>query len=213
MSHTLHRRGTAENLHGDFVLFAMSAKGINEVDSNARLRSFLEIVRQFQPVNLGDMKTGNRFITAESNILANAQDTSIVHAVFDRKEKLVGALRALAEADLGVSVIVSGLFNEVHECCQQAGLQPHTEETSLGVWGKTERLPEEEILQFTTMCGHGQIAFDLVKQVILDIKLGRKTVQQGAEELAKPCQCGVFNPVRAAQLLDEVICLWGVRNL
>ena len=213
MSHTLHRRGTVKSLHNDFVLFTMSAKGINEVGSDSRLRRFLEICQQFHPVNMGDMKTGNRFITKTETILANTQDTSIVHAVFDRREHLVGALKALEEADLGISIIISGLFDEVHECCASAGVRPHTEETSLGIWGKTERLPEEEIMQFTTMCGHGQIAFNLVKKVIEDVKQGRKSLQQGAEELAKPCQCGVFNPVRAAAMLEEVICLWGIRSV
>lgn len=213
MSHTLHRRGSTASLHNDLVLFAMSAKGINEVESNRQLRCFLEIAQQFHPVNMGDMKTGNRFITPPSRILDNTQDTSIVHAVFSSRADLIGALQALDAAELGVSVIVSGLFTEVHECCQTAGLTPHTEEASLGVWGKTERLPEEEILQFTTMCGHGQIAFSLVKQVIADVKQGQKTLQQGAEELARPCQCGVFNPVRAAAMLEELLCLWSVRSV
>lgn len=213
MSHTLHRRGNLKSLHNDFVLFAMSAKGINEVGSGLRLRRFLEIAQLFHPVNMGDMKTGNKFITSPENILASTQDTSIVHAVFASREDLVGALRALEAADLGISIIVSGLFTEVHDCCQGAGVNPHTEETSLGIWGKTDCLPEEEIMQFTTMCGHGQIAFNLVKKVIEDVKQGRKTLQQGAEELAKPCQCGVFNPARAAAMLEEVMCLWGIRSV
>jgi hypothetical protein len=213
MSHTLHRRGSASSLHNDFVLFAMSAKEINDTDSAARLRRFLEIVGQYHPVNMGDMKTGNRFITTPENVLQNTQDTSIVHAVFASREDLVGAMRALEQADLGISVIVSGLFSEVHVCCQTAGVKPHTEETSLGIWGNTKRLPDEDILQFTTMCGHGQIAFELVKKVIADVKAGRKTLQQAAEELARPCQCGVFNPVRARKMLEEVICLWSIRSV
>jgi len=47
--------------------------------------------------------------------------------------------------------------------------------------------------------------------MISDIKDGRRTVQEAAEELAKPCQCGIFNPKRAAAMLDEILCLWGVR--
>jgi len=31
VTHTLHRRGTPENLANDYVVFAMSAKGINAV--------------------------------------------------------------------------------------------------------------------------------------------------------------------------------------
>lgn len=212
MSHTLHRRGPAASLDNDYVLFAMSAKGINEQGSAAKLQQFLEIVNAFHPVNLGDMKTGNRFATPDATIIANAKDTSIVHGVFANKADLIAALKAVQAADLGVSVIVSGLFHDVQECCQTAGVGRHTCETSLGVWGRTDRLPDEEVLQFTTMCGHGMVAANLVKKMIEDIKLGRRTIADAAEELAQPCQCGVFNPQRAAALLEEVICLWGIKE-
>jgi hypothetical protein len=62
------------------------------------------------------------------------------------------------------------------------------------------------------MCGHGQVSFNLVTKIIEDVKTGKRTLQQGAEELAKPCQCGVFNPARAVALLQEICCLWGVRT-
>ena len=211
MSHTLHRRGTLESLKNDYVLFAMSAKGINEVESDAKLRRFLEIVNRFGPVNLGDMRTGNRYITTTREIIEKTRDTSIVHGVFDNRESLIKALQALKDEDLGISVIVSGLMGDVRECCREAGVNRHTCETSLGIWGKTERLPDEEILRFTTMCGHGQVPFNLVKKMIADIKEGRLTVGEAAEELAKPCQCGVFNPKRAEAMLEEILCLWGIR--
>ena len=67
MTHTLHRRGTAESFKNDYVLFAMSAKGVNEVGSKTRLKRFLEIIQQHNPVNMGDMKTGNSFITSRGN--------------------------------------------------------------------------------------------------------------------------------------------------
>lgn len=211
MSHTLHRRGTIANLKNDYVIFAMSAKGINEVDSNINLRKFLETINRFNPTNLGDMKTGNSFITPRSVIIENTKDTSIVHGVFDNRVNFIQALQAIREADLGVSVIVSGLFDDTGECCRQAGVSPHTCEASLGIWGNTERLPDEDILCFTTMCGHGMVAFSLVRKMIEDIKAGFRTVREAAEELAKPCQCGVFNPSRAEAMLEEILCLWGIR--
>jgi hypothetical protein len=211
MSHTLHRRGTPESLKNDYVVFAMSAKGVNEVGSNVKLQRFLEIMNQYGPVNLGDMRTGNRYITTSQKIIDKASDTSIVHGVFDNRESLIRALKALKEEDLGISVIVSGLLGDVQECCQEAGVKRHTCETSLGIWGKKERLPDEDILRFTTMCGHGQVPFNLVKKMIADIKEGRLSVGEAAEELAKPCQCGVFNPKRAEAMLEEILCLWGIR--
>lgn len=211
MSHTLHRRGTEESLKNDYVVFAMSAKGVNEVGSNVKLQRFLEIMNQYGPVNLGDMRTGNRYITTSQEIIDKASDTSIVHGVFDNRESLIMALKALKDEDLGVSVIVSGILGDVQECCQEAGVKRHTCETSLGIWGKKERLPDEEILRFTTMCGHGQVPFNLIKKMIVDVKEGRLSVREAAEEMAKPCQCGVFNPRRAEAMLEEILCLWGIR--
>lgn len=211
MSHTLHRRGTEESLKNDYVVFAMSAKGVNEVGSKVKLQRFLEIMNQYGPVNLGDMRTGNRYITTSQEIVDKASDTSIVHGVFDNRESLIMALKALKEEDLGISVIVSGILGDVQECCQEAGVKRHTCETSLGIWGKKERLPDEEILRFTTMCGHGQVPFNLIKKMIADVKEGRLSVREAAEEMAKPCQCGVFNPRRAETMLEEILCLWGIR--
>jgi hypothetical protein len=211
MSHTLHRRGTLESLKNDYIVFAMSAKGVNEVDSNIKLKRFLEIVSRFGPVNLGDMRTGNRYITTDQEIIDKTQDTSIVHGVFDNRESLIKALKALKDEDMGISVIVSGLLGNVQECCREAGIERHTCETSLGIWGKKERLPDEEILRFTTMCGHGQVPFNLIKKMIAEVKEGRLSVRQAAEEMAKPCQCGVFNPRRAEAMLEEILCLWGIR--
>jgi hypothetical protein len=211
MSHTLHRRGTVESFKNDYVLFAMSAKGTpNENDSKTKLKRFLEIVREHNPVNMGDMKTGNSFIRSRETIVTSTQDTSIVHGVFENREDLIAALKDLKDADLGVSVIISGLMNDVHECCSAAGLKPHTCETSLGILGNTDRLPDEDILRFTTMCGHGQVPFNLVIKIVEDVKEGKLTMRQAGEELAKPCQCGVFNPVRAAAMVEEIMCLWGI---
>jgi hypothetical protein len=38
MTHTLHRLGAPEDLGDDYVIFAMSAKGINEEGSAPKLR-------------------------------------------------------------------------------------------------------------------------------------------------------------------------------
>ncbi len=60
MTHTLHRRGDRQSLDGDYVVFTMSAKGFNESGSAAKMREFLSILLQHNPVNYGDMVTGNR---------------------------------------------------------------------------------------------------------------------------------------------------------
>ena len=65
MTHTLHRLGNTENLSDDYVVFAMSAKGFNEKGSAAPMLKFLEICLEFDPINMGDMKTGNILKTSK----------------------------------------------------------------------------------------------------------------------------------------------------
>jgi hypothetical protein len=59
MTHSLHRRGDVENLQNDFIVFAMSAKGVNDAGSAAQMKRFFQIARRHHPLNMGDMKTGN----------------------------------------------------------------------------------------------------------------------------------------------------------
>jgi len=205
VTHTLHRQGTAESLEGDYVILAMSAKDYNAEGSAEKLREFLRIALQHNPVNMGDMKTGNVRCMDAQQIMERVSDTSIVHAVFCDQDAVLQVLRAVKEADLGVSVVVSGLFDRVAACCERAGLQgaPHTVEHSLGVWGRTELLPENPVLEISTMCGHGMVSFGLVRALMEDVREGRATAMEAAERLAEPCVCGIFNAERAARLLES----------
>ncbi len=202
MTHTLHRFGNPENLSGDYVVFAMSAKGINEKGSAAALKDFMRLAFALDPVNAGDMKTGNMLALSQEAILEGIQDVSIVHAVFTEEEKVVELLARVKQADLGVSVVVSGLFDRVKALAHEAGLKQHTVECSAGVWGRTEKLPDASVMQITTMCGHGMVAASLVEHYARLVRLKRMTAEQAGIEIARPCVCGVFNPVRAARLIQ-----------
>jgi len=201
VTHTLHRRGTRGSLANDYVVLAMSAKGINEEGSAGKLQKFLEIAQRHNPVNIGDMKTGNTYSVGAEKIMADVKDTSIVHAVFTDLETVARFVQEAGDANLGMSVVISGLFDSVRECCQNTGLTLHTVEHSLGIWGRTERLAPENVLEVTTMCGHGMVAVNLVVSVAEDVKAGRLTPEDAARELTKQCCCGIFNPERGAELL------------
>ena len=205
MTHTLHRLGNTKNLGGDFVVFAMSAKGINENGSAQALCKFLEIALEYDPINMGDMKTGNILKTSKEEIFNKIQDVSIVHAVFSKEEKVAALLNHLKKADLGVSVVVSGLFDRVKAVGESAGLKQHTMECSAGIWGKMEKLPPAETLQITTMCGHGMVTANLVAHYVKQIKFGKITTAEAAKKLAEPCECGVFNIERAEKLLQAIV--------
>jgi len=205
MTHTLHREGTLENLREDFVVFTMSAKTVNAKGSGEKMRRFFEILEKYNGVNYGDMKTGNILNSDRDTIHDGIRDTSIVHFVFTDKAVVGKVLDELEGAQLGTSVIVSGLVEETDRLCKQAGLRMHTVEFSGGVHGKLGLLPEKPVLEITTMCGHGMVASNLVREMVRQIKKGKKSLEAAGLELAKPCQCGVFNPKRAEALLEKFL--------
>ncbi len=199
MTHTLHRLGTEGNLSSDFPMLCMAAQGFNTEGSKPKLQEFLRIALRHNPVNLGEMKYGNMYSHSVEQVVENA--SAIVHALFDNEAAVVAFMKDLKQADLGLSVVISGLFSAVNRCAKEAGLKPHTVEYSLGIWGNTQRLPEPQVLEVTTMCGHGLLSSNLVKSLVNDIRSGAKTADVAARELARSCCCGVFNPTRASQLL------------
>ena len=86
----------------------------------------------------------------------------------------------------------------------RAGIERHSTEHSLGFWGAKDRLPEREILEFNTMCGHGMVSFNFIRKMIDFVILRRLTPKEAAGMPAKFCECGAFNPVRAEKLLERV---------
>lgn len=204
MTHTLHRFGEAESLQNDYVVFAIAAQTVNAKGINPEFKVFEEIVRKYDPVNYGDMKTGNQFGVGIPAIQEGYRDNSIVHAVFTDEETVAKVLNDLRAANLNVSIVVSGLLEQTAECCHKAGIEPHTVEYSMGIWGKKELLPDDDVLKITTMCGHGMIAFSSVEYMADRIEKGLITPEKAAEKLASACHCGVFNPARAAIILKAM---------
>jgi len=205
VTHTLHRRGDPESLSQDYIIFTMSAKNHNEEGSAERMKAFLGILLQHHPVNYGDMVTGNCHVKPPAEILGNIQSTSIVHGVFTDERAVVAILAELKAADLGMSVVVTGVHEATEQSCRQSGLAKHTVENSLGIFGQYKKLPADEVLQLTTMCGHGMVPANLVERVLTEVKRGKKTLREGALELTRPCHCGIYNPVRAEQLLRRLL--------
>jgi hypothetical protein len=48
------------------------------------------------------------------------------------------------------------------------------------------------------------VSFDLIRKMIEYVKLRRLTPKKAARIMAKCCECGAFNPVRAEMLLEKV---------
>lgn len=206
MTHTLHRLGTdTELLKEDFVVLMMPSKDINHVGSAPKLRRFFELALTAGAIKIGDCRSGNEYYQGGvEKILENVEDRAVIHAVFKDRESLIRLLKLLKTAELGLSVVVSGLFDQVGECCSQSGLKPHSINQSLGRWGATHKLPAIGIQEIHTMCGHGMVSVNLIQKMVARIKDGKITAAKAAEKLFEPCMCGIFNPHRAAELLTRL---------
>ena len=214
MTHSLHRRGSYEELKNDFVVLGCPATGVNKAGSAPKTQEFLSICYKHGPINLGDMKTGNIYNTTMDDILASVTDGTIVQCTFDNRDKIVALLKELKNRRPGISVIISGVTDVVQQCMEEAGLGPiHSLEYSLGTWGAIERLPDYPILKLLTMCGHAMIASDLVGKMIRDIKRGRRTIRDCCIEMAQCCTCGNFNVTRGENIIREVLSAYMVKSL
>ena len=214
MTHSLHRRGSYEELKNDFVVLGCPATGVNKAGSAPKTQEFLSICYKHGPINLGDMKTGNIYNTTMDDILASVTDGTIVQCTFDNRDKIVTLLKELQDRRPGISVIISGVTDVVQQCMHEAGLGPiHSLEYSLGTCGAIERLPDYPILKLLTMCGHAMIASDLVGKMIRDIKRGRRTIRECCLEMAQCCTCGNFNVTRGENIFREVLSAYMVKSL
>jgi hypothetical protein len=128
----------------------------------------------------------------------------MIHAVFKEREALQACLKEIKEKDLGISVSVSGLYEEFKESCSEIGLSPHTVQVSFGMSGKKDKLPAEDVLEVSTMCGHAMVSPYLIAHLIGKIDKGKMTHMEAAEELTAMCVCGIFNPHRAENLLKKM---------
>jgi hypothetical protein len=219
MTNTLHRFGSANSFRDDYVVFAMCARGKNDQDAVPKLRKFLEMAVHFKPVNLGDAHHGgalrpsremnplahwDRNLTPDFQAVIDGLDQlTTAAAVFDNRVAAEDFVQALKDADLGLSINISTSVDGADQCCHAAGLARHSVGYSLGFEGKTEKLPAADVLSLSTMCGHGMVSHSLAKKMIDWVKEGRRTPEQAATYLTRFCSCGVFNPTRAARVLED----------
>lgn len=204
MTNTLHRQGTHDSLARDYVIFLTPARGINRQGCGDKMRSFLGIVLEEGAVNIGT-DGANLFTATAESMMTVINDESHVSATFSDPGALRRVVARLREADLGISVNISGLADEVNEILHSEGLVRHSIEHSLGTFGRNDRLPTRQILELTSMCGHGLVSHNHARKMIDWVKLGKLTPQQAARYLARPCVCGAFNVDRAEELLARAV--------
>jgi hypothetical protein len=219
MTNTLHRYGDERSLRNDFIVFAIPCRGHNDQDSVPKLREFLRMAVKHGPVNIGDGSKGGMYRPNKSlNPLAHwSRDTkpdieevvekvsnpTTVAAVFDNKEAVENFVQELRKADLGLSINISASIENAQACCHDINLPRHSVEYSLGFIGKTDRLADRQVLELSTMCGHGMISFTFARKMIDWVREGRRTPEQACGYMSRFCSCGIYNPTRAKEILED----------
>ena len=182
MTNTLHRFGKPESLRDDFIVFIMASKGANDQGAPKKVRAFLEAAAKYHPVNMGNGYLGSIFrpekdlnfvkvyftgrkekMTIPEAVQAFSERGS-AGVVFDNAGAMQAFFKDLKELDLGLSVNVSALVDEVKNACTMTGITIHSIEYSLGFQGDLHRLPNRHVLALTTMCGHGMISANFAQK-------------------------------------------------
>jgi len=222
MTNTLHRYGTPESLKDDYIVFIIQSMGINDQGAEVKIKRFAEASLEYKPVNMGHSSTGTLYEPEKDQsffklyfrgreekrspkeFVLSLENPQGVDMVFDNKAAMQGFLKDVKALDLGLSVNVSALIEDIREVCKQNEIILHSVEYSLGFHGDVDRLPERDVLKVTTMCGHGMISAAFAQKMISHIKEGRVTPEKAAGYLAKFCVCGVFNTSRAIRIFNEI---------
>ena len=202
MTHTLLRMGSIESQKEEFCWLVYQSKGVNDQDFVNIALDYIASVEAVGGDNWGDTKTGSQLQVGPQAVKDGLKDNSRIRGVFSSREKTVDFLNDIIKKQLGKSVLIAGILPEVAQICEEVGIVPYAVNFSLGVWGRKEKLPDEQTLAITTMCGHHNVPAAYVKVLEEDVKLGKITVNEAAQKLASFCYCGVFNPVRCARLLE-----------
>jgi hypothetical protein len=179
-------------------------------------RNYIELaIPQVQSVRGGLEWLHGRWPEATERLLlrAVAARSPVITAIYTDMEDVVdliddlkgGWLRNNQENGYPISIVLSGLFDDVHRCCRRTGSREHTYLHSLGFFGRTENLPSEDELEIITMCGHGLIAANRVRWLVEEIRTGETTPALAAENVARPCVCGIVNRERAGEVLRRLV--------
>jgi len=209
MTHTLHRFGNREK---DIPWLITPRVGVNTDNLIEKLEKAIEIIDNSGIKMWGFGASKNSLMIPRGKLIQELREAAVkspgvarLRGVCTSREQLRQFLKLLKEADLGFSVTISWTIKDALEICKELNIKPHSINISLGVWGRKELLPNEKILEITTMCGHGMVSPRFVEYLINEVRNGRMKPQAAATLLARQCPCGIFNVERAEGIINELL--------
>jgi len=209
MTHTTQRRGFDPQRPGEeIIVLAMIAReyqGLEGIQKamNELAAKMLEHGRDHWP----------KWTVDRLEKAATGQPPSPLIAVFTEVRRAENLLEDLKKEwlprnrDKGypISIVITGLFDDAHALCRKTGFKEHTYLHCLGPFGRHARqLPSGDEFSLITMCGHGLIAKNRVRRLVQGIRKGEVTPEQAAEDIARPCECGIGNKKRAEELFARL---------
>jgi len=216
VTNTLHRYGKADSFNDDYIIFAIPSIGKNDEGCIPKLKEFLRICAKHEPANLGNGNRGsfaperslnptahwNRSAKPNWNaVIEGVSRPGTVAAVFSNEDKARACFKEVVDQDFGLSVNMSTSVENATKIAAAAGIRRHSVEYALAFNDPHDHLPNSQILELSTMCGHGMVSFNLARKMLDMVREGRRTPEQAVSTLARFCPCGVYNPDRAKRLL------------
>jgi hypothetical protein len=95
--------------------------GINVQGSEPKFQKLWDICSWYKIENSGEAMTGNKYTFSLEDLKKRCL---VGHAVFKDQETLTRFIKELKEAELGLSTVVSGLYDDVKGCCGRVGIKP-----------------------------------------------------------------------------------------
>lgn len=234
MSHTSQRRGLSPDHPGEeiIVLAMIPVKYKRKQGIGAAMAELAEkmlahgphnwLSRNFPDLDIPQLGSKQALVRLMSRFRPEAtralllrlvaERSSVLTAIYTDPEKVIALLQDLQgewlkrnqEKGYPISIVLSGLFGDIHQCCGATGLREHTYLHSLGFHGRTERLPAAGELELLTMCGHGLISVLRVRDLLQKIRKQEMTARQAAAAIALPCVCGIVNQDRAEKIFSRL---------
>ena len=197
MTNTLHRFGDAESFRDDYIVFAIASRGKNDEDSVPKLRRFLEIAlavqagqsRRLAPrrrvsarrSRCSRCRTGTATTTPDFQEVIDGLDTTCTAPRCSTTSKpRSSAPRRCAKPTSASASTSRPRSTAPTRAATPRAFPRHSAGYSLGFEGKTEHLPNGDVLALSTMCGHGMVSMSLAKKMIDWVKEGRRTPEQAA---------------------------------
>jgi hypothetical protein len=228
MSHTSQRRGLdPAHPNEEFIILAMSHSEYKELEGVKTAMSELAVTMlRHEPVNImsknfSDLDIPELPVPRELFVFLETafgdtgreiimelvgQESQVVTAIYTDRTKVVNFINEIRgdwlarnrQEGYPISVVLSTMAEDGHSCCQEVGLTEYSYLHSLGFFGNIQDMPSEDELALATMCGHGLVSIHRIRDLVQKIQSGQITATQAGDNIAKPCVCGIVNPVRAA---------------